>query len=69
MRHPCQTQSREALLEAVWKITFDPGTNLVDVYVGYLRRHIDRPGEPSLITTMRGVGYRFDPRGDRGRHA
>jgi DNA-binding response OmpR family regulator len=61
MRHPRQTLSRETLLTAVWKITFDPGTNLVDVYVGYLRRRIDCPGESSLITTVRGAGYRFDP--------
>jgi two-component system OmpR family response regulator len=61
MRHPGQTLSRQALLASVWKITFDPGSNLVDVYVGYLRRRIDRPGEPSLITTVRGAGYRFDP--------
>jgi DNA-binding response OmpR family regulator len=61
MRYPGRTLSREALLNAVWKISFDPGTNLVDVYVGYLRRRLDRPGQPSLISTVRGVGYRLDP--------
>jgi two-component system OmpR family response regulator len=61
MRHPGQILSRQALLAAVWKLTFDPGSNVVDVYVGYLRRRIDRPGEPSLITALRGAGYRLDP--------
>jgi two-component system OmpR family response regulator len=61
MRRPGQTLSRQALLATVWRITFDPGSNLVDVYVGYLRRRIDHPGEPSRITTVRGVGYRLDP--------
>jgi DNA-binding response OmpR family regulator len=61
MRHPHQTLSRQALLADVWKLTFDPGSNVVAVYVGYLRRRIDRPGEPSLITAQRGAGYSFDP--------
>ena len=61
MRHPGEILSRERLLAGVWKITFDTDTNLVDVYVGYLRRRIDRVGEPSLISTVRGAGYRFTP--------
>jgi DNA-binding response OmpR family regulator len=61
MRHPGQILSRQALLAAVWRLTFDPGSNVVDVYVGYLRRRIDRPGEQSLITALRGAGYRLDP--------
>lgn len=60
MRRPGQILSRECLLTQVWKIGFDPGSNLVDVYVGYLRRRIDRPREPSFISTVRGVGYRFE---------
>ncbi|QYJ16414.1 Transcriptional regulatory protein TcrA [Rubrobacter xylanophilus DSM 9941] len=61
MRHPRQVLSRQQILSAVWDYAFDPGSNVVDVYVRYLRRKIDRPGEPSLITTVRGAGYRFDP--------
>jgi len=55
MRHPGQVLSREQLLSRVWGFTFDPGSNLVDVYVGYLRKKL---GEGS-IETVRGVGYRF----------
>jgi DNA-binding response OmpR family regulator len=61
MRHPEQVLSRQQLLSAIWDYSFDPGSNVVDVYVRYLRRKVDRPGEPSLITTVRGAGYRFDP--------
>jgi len=61
MRHPGQALSRQQILSAIWDYAFDPGSNVVDVYVRYLRRKIDRPGEPSLIGTVRGVGYRFDP--------
>ncbi len=56
--------SRPHLLERVWDMHHDPGTNVVDVYVSYLRTKIDRPGLPRLIHTVRGVGYVLDP--DRG---
>jgi len=50
--------SRERLLNSVWDYGYDPGTKIVDVYVRYLRKKIDRAeGEPSLIQTVRGVGY------------
>lgn len=52
--------SRSQMFEAVWGYDFDPGSNAVDVYVRYLRRKLDRPGEPSVIATVRGEGYRFD---------
>lgn len=52
--------SRQQILESVWGYTFDPGSNSVDVYVRYLRNKIDRPGESSLISTVRGAGYRLD---------
>ncbi|MGF1618234.1 MAG: response regulator transcription factor [Acidimicrobiia bacterium] len=55
MRHPGQVLSREQLLSHVWGYDFDPGSNIVDVYVGYLRRKL---GEES-IETVRGMGYRF----------
>ena len=61
LRHPGQVLSRQQILSAIWDYAFDPGSNVVDVYVRYLRSKIDRAGEPSLITTVRGSGYRFDP--------
>ena len=54
-RHVGQVMSREQLLSLVWGYDRDPGTNVVDVYVGYLRRKL---GE-SAITTLRGMGYRL----------
>lgn len=53
--HPGQTLSRQELLSMAWGMDFDPRTNLVDVYVGYLRRKL---GEP-VIETVRGAGYRL----------
>ena len=53
--HPRQILSRPELLHVVWGTTFDPGTNVVDVYVGYLRRKL---GE-RVIETVRGAGYRL----------
>jgi two-component system copper resistance phosphate regulon response regulator CusR len=50
--------SRSELLRQVWSIEFDPGTNVVDVHIGRLRRKIDRHGPP-LIQTVRGEGYRL----------
>jgi len=49
--------SRQRLLNNVWEYGYDPGTKIVDVYVRYLRKKIDADGEPSLIQTVRGVGY------------
>jgi DNA-binding response OmpR family regulator len=61
VRHQGQVLSRQQILSAVWDYAFDPGSNVVDVYVSYLRHKIDRPGESSLIATVRGAGYRFEP--------
>jgi DNA-binding response OmpR family regulator len=55
-RHPGQVLSREQLLSQVWGYDYDPGSNVVDVYVGYLRRKL---GE-DRITTARGMGYRLE---------
>jgi DNA-binding response OmpR family regulator len=52
--------SREEILRAVWGYTHDPGTNVLEVYVGYLRRKLRTPGHPAPIVTVRSVGYRFD---------
>jgi DNA-binding response OmpR family regulator len=59
LRHPNEIVSREELLSEVWGLSHDPGTNIVDVYVGYLRRKL---GE-CRIETVRHVGYRFRPLG------
>ncbi len=59
LRHPGQVLSRTQILSAVWDYSFDPGSNVVDVYIGYLRRKLDEPGQTSLIQTVRGAGYRF----------
>jgi DNA-binding response OmpR family regulator len=61
VRHPGQVLSRQQILSAVWDYAFDPGSNIVDVYVSYLRNKLDRRGGPSLISTVRGAGYRFEP--------
>jgi two-component system, OmpR family, copper resistance phosphate regulon response regulator CusR len=55
LRHPGQVLSRQQLLSRVWGYDFDGGSNIVDVYVGYLRRKLG----PDLITTVRGIGYRL----------
>ena len=55
MLNPGQVLSREQLLDHVWGYDFDPGSNVVDVYVGYLRRKFG----PESIVTVRGMGYRF----------
>jgi DNA-binding response OmpR family regulator len=55
VRHPNQILTRQQLLEGVWKLQFDPRSNLVDVYVGYLRRKLG----DGLIETVRGEGYRL----------
>jgi DNA-binding response OmpR family regulator len=55
MRHQGQVLAREQLLSHVWGYDYDPGSNVVDVYVGYLRRKLGG----DLIETVRGVGYRL----------
>ena len=55
LRHPGQVLTREQLLSHVWGYDYDPGSNVVDVYVGYLRRKL---GEET-IETVRGIGYRM----------
>ncbi len=58
MRHPGQVLSRQQILDGVWGYTFDPRSNLVDVYIGYLRRKLTTDGY-SPIQTVRGMGYRL----------
>ena len=59
MSHPDEILSREILSEKVWEGNFDQLTNVIDVYINYLRNKIDRHFEPRLIHTVRGVGYVF----------
>jgi two-component system copper resistance phosphate regulon response regulator CusR len=61
-RHPGQVLAREQLLSHVWGYDFDPGSNIVDVYVGYLRRKLGK----DLISSVRGMGYRLEKE-ERGR--
>lgn len=59
MRHPTHVVSRARIASEVFGYDFDPGSNVVDVYVGYLRRKLNVRGEEPLIQTVRGAGYRF----------
>jgi DNA-binding response OmpR family regulator len=62
LRHPNQVLSREQLLSGVWGYDFEPSTNVVEVYVGYLRRKIGAAGGTAPIDTVRSVGYRLTAR-------
>jgi DNA-binding response OmpR family regulator len=59
MRHPGQVLTREQILSSVWGYQHDPETNVVDVYIGYLRRKLGGPEDPAPIFTVRSVGYRL----------
>jgi DNA-binding response OmpR family regulator len=62
MRNEGRVCRREDLLSSVWGYEHDPGTNIVQVYIGYLRRKLARPGAPAPIETVRSVGYRLRER-------
>jgi DNA-binding response OmpR family regulator len=66
MRHEGQPVSRSSIVEQVWKLNFDTMTNVVDVYINYLRRKVDSGYDRALIRTIRGVGYQI---GGNGRYA
>jgi two-component system OmpR family response regulator len=57
VRQSGQILTRTMIFEAVWGYHFDPGTNVIEVHIGRLRRKIDTPGSPALIRTVRGSGY------------
>jgi len=57
LMHPRQVMTREVIFERVWGYDFAPGSNAIEVYVSYLRRKLERGGEPRLIHTVRGMGY------------
>jgi DNA-binding response OmpR family regulator len=59
MRHRGRILSRQEILSAVWGYEHDPQTNIVDVYIGYLRRKLGTPEHPAPIETVRAVGYRL----------
>src|ERR687890_1871054 len=63
IQRPGQVFTRSVLLDTVWGGSADVYTNVVDLYVSYLRKKLDRGGEPSHIRTVRGVGYTWDERG------
>ena len=60
-RHPGQVLSREQLLRLVWGYASDVETNVVDVFVGYVRRKLEASGEPRTLHTVRGVGWALRP--------
>jgi DNA-binding response OmpR family regulator len=62
IQRPGQVFTRSLLLATVWGGTSDVYANVVDLHVSHLRKKLDRPGKPSLIRTVRGVGYAFDAR-------
>ena len=63
MRHAGAVVRKREILDAVWDWAFDGESNIVEVYVGYLRRKVDIPFGRSAISTIRGVGYRFERSG------
>jgi DNA-binding response OmpR family regulator len=61
MRNAGRRLTRAMIIEHVWNLTFDSTTNVVDVYINYLRRKVDDWFSPTLIRTVRGVGYQICP--------
>jgi two-component system response regulator MprA len=57
LRQPRRVFTREQLLESVWGVDSEASSNVVDVYIGYLRQKLEQAGEPRLVQTVRGVGY------------
>ncbi|MDV9042509.1 response regulator transcription factor [Stenotrophomonas sp. RAC2] len=60
VRNAGQVVTRSMLFQEVWGYHFDPGTNLIDVHIGRVRKRIEQPGRPQPIMTVRGTGYVFD---------
>ena len=59
LRHPNEVINREDLLTHLWDFNYEAFSNVVDVHIKNLRQKLDREGEPSLLETIRGIGYRF----------
>lgn len=66
LRHPRQVLTRTQIGEHVWNFDFYPESNVVDVYVGYLRRKLEKAGGQTIIETIRGVGYRLTDEATNG---
>jgi DNA-binding response OmpR family regulator len=64
MRHPGQVLTRDLLLDQVWSYDYAGGSNVLDVYVRYLRRKLELPGETRLLHTVRGLGYKLSEIGE-----
>ena len=60
LRNKGKVCRRTRIIEKVWDINFEHDTSVIDVYINFLRKKLDRPGEPSFIETIRGVGYRVN---------
>jgi DNA-binding response OmpR family regulator len=67
MTNPGRCITRRMIIEDVWSMSGDTVTNVVDVYVNYLRKKIDEGATPKLIHTIRGIGYQFGPEGETAR--
>jgi two-component system copper resistance phosphate regulon response regulator CusR len=61
MRNAGTRVTRAQIIEHVWNLSFDTMTNVVDVYINYLRKKVDASSERKLIHTVRGVGYQLQP--------
>ncbi len=59
LRRPRQVLTREVIMDRVWGLDFEGSSNILEVYIGYLRAKLEAAGEPRLIHTIRGVGYVF----------
>ena len=59
MRHPGQVLTREHISQHAWDDNYDPFSNVIDVYIGRLRKKIDLPGDAPMLETVRGAGYRL----------
>ena len=64
LRHPGRVLSRPVIAQHVWGVDFDTFTNVIDVYVNYLRKKIDTDPENKLIRTIRGIGYMLGEPGE-----
>jgi DNA-binding response OmpR family regulator len=68
MRHAGQHVTRAQIIEHVWNLSYDTMTNVVDVYINYLRKKVDASSANKLIHTIRGVGYQVQSMGSAGGH-
>lgn len=66
IRNQGQVVTRTMIFQKVWNYDFDPGTNVIDVYLSNLRKEVDRPGFVPLLHTVRGSGYRLGPEASVG---